>query len=83
MQRRGQYRASLILAGALAGASLLSGCVADEPTYAGHHWDAREDQAYRAYLHEQHLAYREFRSLSPEQQQDYWNWRARHSENPS
>jgi len=74
------YRASLILAGALAGAALLSGCVASEPGYERHHGDAREDQAYRADLQEQHREYREFRTLSNAQQQDYWSWRARHPE---
>jgi len=83
MQSRGRYRASLILAGALAASALLSAGAAEEPSYAGHHWDAREDQVYRAYLSEQQLEYREFHTLSPEQQQDYWNWRARHPDSAS
>jgi hypothetical protein len=29
-----------------------------------HRWDAREDAAYRRYLADQHLGYREFNSLS-------------------
>jgi len=83
MRRPGEYRASLILAGALAGSAMLAGCTAGEPRHESHYWNAREDQAYRAYLHEQHLQYREFRTLSHERQEDYWNWRARHPENPS
>ena len=78
-----EYRASLIFAGALAGAAMLSGCVATEPTYESHHWDVREDQAYRAYLHQQRLEYREFRALSTEQQQEYWSWRSHHPDTPS
>ncbi|HEX4389116.1 MAG TPA: hypothetical protein VH109_10865 [Steroidobacteraceae bacterium] len=83
MRSPNEYRASLILAGALAGAAMLSGGVASEPTYEHNHWDAREDQAYRAYLLQQHQEYREFRTLSGEQQREYWNWRSQHPDNPS
>jgi len=78
-----EYRASLVLAAALAGNALLSGSVTAHPVHERGHWDAREDQAYRYYLHEQRLEYRDFITLSAEQRQDYWNWRARHPDNRS
>jgi len=72
-----EYRASLIFAAALAGNALLSGSVTADSVHERQHWDTREDQAYRYYLREQRLEYREFITLSAEERQDYWNWWAR------
>jgi hypothetical protein len=81
MHSRREYRASLILAAALAGNALLSGGVTANSAHERGHWDAREDQVYRYYLQEQRLEYRDFITLSGERQQDYWSWRARHPAN--
>lgn len=75
------YRAALVLAAAMAGASMLSGCMTrvGEDGSAEHHWNAREDAAYRHYLADQHLEYRDFSSLTPPEQRAYWEWRDHHS----
>jgi hypothetical protein len=83
MYQTKQYRNSLILAAAVAGASLLSGCAATPPPAeaTAHQWDAREDAAYQRYLMDEHRQHREFSSLSPQEQRDYWDWRARNPGN--
>jgi hypothetical protein len=75
------YRAALVLAAAMADASMLSGCMThlDEDGSAEHHWNARENTAYRHYLADQHLEYREFSSLTPPEQRAYGEWRDHHS----
>jgi hypothetical protein len=82
MRRPREYRAALVLAAAVAGASLLSGFTSRVPVYDGgnreHRWDAREGAAYRRYLADQHLQYRDFTSLSAKDQSTYWDWRERH-----
>ncbi len=82
MRRPREYRAALVLAAAVAGASLLSGYTSRVPVHDGdspeHRWDAREDAAYRRYLADQHLGYRGFNSLSAKEQSHYWNWRDRY-----
>jgi hypothetical protein len=82
MRRSREYRAALVLAAAVAGASLLSGFAARVPVYEGdnreHRWDAREHDAYRRYLADRELEYREFNRLSAIDQNDYWSWRQRH-----
>lgn len=76
MSRTVDYRSALVLAAALAGTSLLSGCVVRERVYEGdhaeRHGDDREDAAYRRYLAYQHREYREFNRLNAEEQHDYW-----------
>jgi hypothetical protein len=43
-----------------------------------HRWDDHEDVAYRGYLSEKHMDYREFNSLNDNEKKDYWNWRHAH-----
>jgi hypothetical protein len=74
--RRTDYRAALIFAAALAGGTLLEGCVAR--VYPGHAWGPGEEPYYRRYVAEQHLEYREWHNLSPEEQHRYWDWRDHH-----
>jgi hypothetical protein len=66
------YRAALVVAASLAGASMLSGSARvyanERPEYR---WSAREDAAYRRYLADQRHENRAFSSLSL-QQRDYW-----------
>jgi hypothetical protein len=76
-----QYRNSLILAAAVAGASLLSAAGPSTAEAAPHRWDAREDAAYQRYLMDEHLPPRDFSSLSAQEQRDYWDWRARNPGN--
>ena len=47
-----------------------------DPAYRDYHrWDSVEIGFYHRYWDERREPYREFRSLSDEQQRDYWNWR--------
>jgi len=43
-----------------------------------HVWNAQEDRAYRFYLNDQHLPYREWRSVRGPDQQSYFRWRHTH-----
>jgi len=75
-----EYRTSLILAAAVAGAGLVAGCATTQPVAESAvpaHRDAREDASYQRYLMDEHRAHREFASLSPQEQRDYWDWRSR------
>lgn len=77
-----EYRSSLILAAAMAGAGLMSGCAAQSQRPAPvHEWDSREAAAYQRYMMDEHMPRREFSELSAQEQQDYWDWRARHQGN--
>jgi hypothetical protein len=79
MQQTKEYRSALILAAAMAGAGLMAGCVSSKTQTPPpvHQWDANEDAAYQRYLMDEHLPRREFASLSAQEQQEYWDWRAR------
>jgi hypothetical protein len=67
------YRAALVVAASLAGASMLSGSARvyanERPQYR---WSAREDAAYRRFLADVRREYGEFASLGLTQQRDYW-----------
>ena len=74
---------TLVLSAAMVAPLLTAGCAARATYYDSwhgdyHHWDAREDHAYRVWLGEQHYEYRDFKKLSSDQQRDYWNWRHAH-----
>jgi hypothetical protein len=43
-----------------------------------HTWNAGEDRAYRFYLNEQHLPYREWRTVRGPDQLAYFRWRHTH-----
>jgi len=43
-----------------------------------HNWDDREDRAYRQYLSEQHIKYRDYKHLTASRQRAYWKWRHEH-----
>jgi hypothetical protein len=45
-----------------------------------HHWNNREDRAYRMWVKENHRKYRTFAKLRAEDQQSYWAWRHEHSD---
>ena len=84
MHQTKEYRSALIFAAAMAGASLMSGCVSSntpETPPPVHQWDANEAAAYQRYLMDEHLPRREFASLSAQEQQEYWDWRARNRGN--
>jgi hypothetical protein len=78
--RMRRHLAVLVLTAALVGPA---GCAAtlgfyDRPHHEYRRWDAREDRAYRSYLAERHLEYRDFRTLDRHDQDDYWHWRRDH-----
>jgi hypothetical protein len=41
-------------------------------------WNEGEDRAYRFYLNDQHLAYREWRTVKGPDQAAYFRWRHTH-----
>jgi hypothetical protein len=43
-----------------------------------HVWNDHEDRAYRFYLNDQHLAYREWRTVKGPDQTAYFRWRHTH-----
>ena len=74
-----RYLHFFLLAATLIGPS--AACTAriyDEPRRDYHHWDAREDRAYRAYLVERRREYVEFKRLNRRDQDEYWEWRHSH-----
>jgi rRNA maturation protein Nop10 len=50
-------------------------------TNNAHPWNHNEEQSYRAYRHDNHLGYKAYNKLTPEEQTKYWNWRTNHPEN--
>ena len=52
----------------------------DKERNEDHHWDKKEDKAYRMYLKEKHRKYGDFARQKEEDQQDYWKWRHEHSD---
>jgi Ni/Co efflux regulator RcnB len=44
-----------------------------------HHWDTREDRAYRVWVRDNHRRYENFDRLRDEDRAAYWNWRHEHS----
>jgi hypothetical protein len=85
MHKAKEYRSSLILAAAVAGAGLVAGCASSAPAAQAaapaHQWDANEAAAYQRYLMDEHMPRHDYASLTPQQQNDYWAWRARHPGN--
>jgi hypothetical protein len=84
MLRMNRYVGHLLIATALLAPLAASGCAArvryyDEYHSDYHHWDDREDHAYRVWLRERHYEWREFNRLNRDEQRDYWRWRHDHS----
>lgn len=47
-----------------------------DPAYKDYHvWDAREEEAYRRWLDQEHEPYVYHGQLSEKTQRDYWKWR--------
>jgi hypothetical protein len=71
-----------ILAASLAASVACVGRVRfyDEPHHDYHRWNSHEEVVYRGYLNEEHRPYRDFHSLSAQEQNEYWTWRHGHSD---
>lgn len=52
----------------------------DKERNEDHHWDAKEEKAYRMWLKENHRKYRDFAKTKEEDQRQYWAWRRDHSD---
>jgi len=85
------YWNTALLSAALVGAAAIAPSVlraADRPIVAYydsdhgdvHQWDRNEDKAYRIYLKESHLKYKDFSKLGADERRAYWNWRHAHSD---
>jgi len=70
--------ATLLLPGAMFSQDRHDERYEDRARHDFHEWNAHEDEAYRRYLHERHMKYREFRKLNRHQQDAYWEWRHHH-----
>lgn len=83
MIRTKRYKGTIFLVAASLAPLAISGCAArvyDEYHSDYHHWNDREERAYRMWLAERHYEYREYARLNKEEQRDYWNWRHNHPE---
>ena len=83
MLRMNRYVGHLLIAAALVVPLAESGCAARVRYYDDyhadyHHWDNREDHAYRVWLRERHYEWREFNRLNRDEQHQYWSWRHDH-----
>ena len=77
-----------LLSGFLVGAALLASVATaddhhdkryyDRNGHDYHVYNNQEDRAYRVYLGEQHLEYREFSKMKRQDQQRYFKWRHEH-----
>lgn len=45
-----------------------------------HHWDSKEDRAYRSWAKENRRKYVTFNKLKENDQQAYWAWRHQHGD---
>jgi hypothetical protein len=87
MRLQSRFLSSWLLAAALAG-SLGTACAHHyyrvyDPYYSDYHvWNADEVAYYHRWARENHYdEHRDFRSLPPEQQKQYWTWRHSHGDN--
>jgi hypothetical protein len=83
MTRQSRFTSSLILAAALACATLGTACAHHhyyrvyDPYYSDYHvWNHEEVGYYHQWASENHRdPNRDFRKLRPEEQKEYWTWR--------
>lgn len=74
---------SIILAFAMTGAV---GCAHHyarvyDPYYGDYHvWNAQENVYYDQWVTETHRPHRDFHSLPPDEQKQYWDWRHHHGD---
>jgi hypothetical protein len=86
-----RYLGSLLLAGILASPLAITAATPPQTkttkqpsgatTNNAHPWNHNEEQSYQAYRHDNHLGYKAYNKLTPEEQTKYWNWRASHPDN--
>jgi hypothetical protein len=43
-----------------------------------HHWDEKEDAAWKRFLAEKHRKDHEFAKANEKEREEYWNWRHNH-----
>lgn len=84
MLRTTPWIRSGIIAFALLAPALLTGCAEHatvrvyDPYYSDYHvWNSGEIGYYRQWRVEVHRPYREYRTLPPAEQREYWAWRHR------
>jgi hypothetical protein len=85
MFHRRRLLGTMLLLTAVIAPLAVGGCAARvrvyDPYYSDYHyWNDRENHAYRIWLRERHVEYREFVTLNHEEQREYWNWRHNHAD---
>ena len=77
-----RWTRSGIMGAALLASALTIGCAEHatvrvyDPYYSDYHpWNSAEIGYYRQWTVETHRPYREFRTLPPPEQREYWAWR--------
>jgi len=87
MKSRSRFASSVVLAAALASSALGTACAHHyyrvyDPYYSDYHvWNHDEVAYYQQWAREYHRdPHRDFRSLPPEEQKEYWNWRHSHGD---
>jgi hypothetical protein len=90
MKSKSRFLSSCILTAALASSMMLGmACHGHrsyrvyDPYYSDYHvWNSNEVNYYHRWAGENHRdADRDFRSLRPEEQKEYWTWRHSHGDN--
>jgi hypothetical protein len=86
MRSKSRFLNSLLLAATLACSAGIA-CAHHyyrvyDPYYSDYHvWNSEEITYYHTWAHENHYdEHRDFRSLPPEQQKQYWTWRHSHGD---
>ncbi len=74
------FLSALLMTGVLAASIACSGSVRvyDEPHRDYHHWDGHEQAAFKVWVGENHMEYRDYNRLEKRQQDEYWAWRHNH-----
>ena len=75
----GRKSASIILAGSITIATLITGCTIRagyyDPYYHDQHRWAVEEPYYNRWEHDTHRRHEDFKNRKKEEQKEYWEWR--------
>ena len=83
MNLTSRVRRLAVIAFALAATGSVGACSHNHDVYDAsanryHHWDGREDAAYRRWEQERRMSHVEYARRSADEQRQYWEWRRDH-----